>query len=64
MHTSLTMHLLPFLCSCVFDALRACGAVELASSEEAPTDHELGGSGCGGLLPVRSVRLRAAWQGR
>ncbi|PRW59000.1 Sedoheptulose-1,7- chloroplastic [Chlorella sorokiniana] len=30
---------------CVFDALRACGAVELASSEEAPTDHELGGSG-------------------
>lgn len=37
-------------CSCVFDALRACGAVELASSEEAPSDHELGGSGCAAQL--------------
>lgn len=29
----------------MFDALRACGAVEVASSEEAPSDHDLGGSG-------------------
>lgn len=32
-------------CSCVFEELRACGAVELASSEEQPVDTELGGSG-------------------
>lgn len=31
--------------SCVFEELRACGAVELASSEEQPVDTELGGSG-------------------
>ena len=29
----------------MFDTLRACGAVELASSEEQPADHELGGQG-------------------
>ena len=29
----------------MFDALRACGAVELASSEEQPADHDLGGRG-------------------
>lgn len=32
-------------CSCVFEELRACGVVELASSEEQPVDTELGGSG-------------------
>ncbi|KAI3438745.1 hypothetical protein D9Q98_001164 [Chlorella vulgaris] len=31
--------------SSIFAALRGCGAVELASSEEKPTDHEMGGSG-------------------
>lgn len=31
--------------SCVLEALRACGAVELASSEEQPEDLELGGRG-------------------
>ena len=29
----------------MFDALRACGGVELASSEEQPADHDLGGRG-------------------
>ncbi|KAL4425564.1 hypothetical protein ABPG75_009580 [Micractinium tetrahymenae] len=31
--------------SCVFEELRACGAVELASSEEQPVDTDLGGTG-------------------
>lgn len=41
---SLKPHNIP-LCSSIFAALRGCGAVELASSEEKPTDHEMGGSG-------------------
>lgn len=44
-------------CSCVFDALHACGAVELASSEEAPSDHELGGSGCAAQMVHWCARM-------
>lgn len=53
-HCRLALPLPPSRRSCVFDALRACGAVELASSEEAPSDHDLGGSGCGVASPLRS----------
>lgn len=46
---------IPVPSRCVFDALRACGAVAVASSEEQPHDVDLGGGSGGGGQQAYSV---------